>query len=236
MYGVNEIKINTNNLYNATVTNHLWAVRRFAGSMRVKSHRMYTVRWLDGARPACSHIGWEHNDFCLKFKLYDINSDRPGTVRCPAGHRTMSEKNRNIRKSLNQRADARPGTGQCLSGHRLMFYESNCRRWEATCIYRGTYCIYIDISLLKTKYKNTKNIYCLSSLGQIACNEHCAIYIFAVLSKCVFHLYHCQSQPYFFLILTTYFFRGMNAKFDINIYIIACENLFQSAGERTVRT
>ena len=55
-----------------------------------------------------------------------------------------------------------PGTfkirKQCLSGYRPMFYESNCHWWEATCICRSTYSIYIDILLMKTKstYINTK--------------------------------------------------------------------------------
>jgi len=50
-----------------------------------------------------------------------------------------------------------PGTfknrKQCLSGYRPMFYESNYHWWEATCICRSTYSIYmyIDILLMKTK-------------------------------------------------------------------------------------
>jgi len=36
-----------------------------------------------------------------------------------------------------------------------MFYESNCHRWEATCICRSTYWICIDISLVKTKNLNS---------------------------------------------------------------------------------
>jgi len=30
--------------------------------------------------------------FCFKVKSCDINGDRPGTLRCPAGHCTMSQK------------------------------------------------------------------------------------------------------------------------------------------------
>jgi len=59
-------------------------------------------------------------------------------------------------KLITKSADARQGHGRCPTGHRPMFYESNCHRWEATCICRSTYRIYIDISLLKTKNINTK--------------------------------------------------------------------------------
>jgi len=50
-----------------------------------------------------------------------------------------------------------------------------------------------------------------------------AIEIFSVLSKCGFHYNHCQSQP-FFLILTTCFFWGIMANFNIKVFIIAREN------------
>ena len=83
-----------------------------------------------GARPAFSYIGRAPDDFYLIFISYDSNGARPGTVRCPAGHRTMSDKRQEVsnQKSLNKSADARPGTGRCPSGHRPMFYESNCHR------------------------------------------------------------------------------------------------------------
>jgi len=87
---------------------------------------------------------------------------RPGIVRCLTSVR-------NFQKSLKKSAVARPGTGRCPSGHQPMFYESNCHRWEATCFCRRTYCIYIDISLLKTLIQ--KNIFCLSSWGWLTCNE-----------------------------------------------------------------
>jgi len=91
---------------------------------------------------------------------------RPDIVRCLT-------RAKNIKKSLNKSADARPGTGRSPSGHRPMFYETNCHRWEATC-FCSIYCIYIDISLLKTKNINTKNIYRvfrLSNWGWLTCNE-----------------------------------------------------------------
>jgi len=68
----------------------------------------------------------------------------------------MSDKRQELSKTFKQ-------IGRCPSVHQtmpsgllLMFYESNCHRWEATCFCRSTYCIYIDISLLKTKNINTK--------------------------------------------------------------------------------
>ena len=45
-----------------------------------------------GARPAFSHIGRAPDDFCINNLSYDSNGARPGTVRCPVGHRTMSDK------------------------------------------------------------------------------------------------------------------------------------------------
>jgi len=106
-------------------------------------------------------------------------------LRCPAWHRTMSDKRQEISKIALQ-------IERCPSGTRPMFYESNFHRWEATCFCRRTYCIYIDIVLLKTKKHKYKNIFRLSSRTS-------AIEIFfAVLSKCVFH-HHCQRQPQSFL-------------------------------------
>ena len=64
-----------------------------------------------GARPAFAHIGRATDDFGLIFKSYDFNGDRSGTVRCPAGHRTMCEKSKELSKISIQ-----------------MFYESNCHR------------------------------------------------------------------------------------------------------------
>ena len=55
------------------------------------------------------------------------------------------------------------GFQRCPYGHRPMFYESNCHQWEARCFCRRTYCIYIDISFLKTKNIHTNNLFRLSS-------------------------------------------------------------------------
>ena len=74
------------------------------------------------------------------------NSNR--TISTAAGHRTMCENSKELSK-ISIRID------RCPSGHRPMFYESNCHRWEATCICRSTYWICIDISLVKTKNLNS---------------------------------------------------------------------------------
>jgi len=47
----------------------------------------------------------------------------------------------------------------------------------------------------------------------------------AFLGMCGFHLHHCQSQPQS-CFLTTCFFKGVMANFDIDVYIIAREKLF----------
>ena len=103
----------------------------------------------------------------------------PGIVRCLSSAR-------NFNKSLNKSADARLGTGRCPSGHRSMFYESNCHRWEETCFCRSTYCIYIDISLLKTKNIYEKTFISLEQVMIIYMKRTSAIEFFTVLSKCVF--------------------------------------------------
>jgi len=51
-----------------------------------------------GARPAFAHIERAPDDFDLKFKSYDFKGDRSGTVRCPAGHRTMCKKSKELSK------------------------------------------------------------------------------------------------------------------------------------------
>jgi len=139
---------------------------------------------------------------------------RPDIVRCLTSAKT----------SLNKSADARPGIGRCPSGYLPMCYESNCHKWEATCFCRCTYCIKIDISLLKTKNINTKIYISLEQLRMINMQRTSAIEIFADLSKCGFHHHQCQSQPQSFFILTTCFVGGMMANLDINAFTIAPEN------------
>ena len=82
------------------------------------------------------------------------NSNR--TVSTAAGHRTMCENSKELSKISIR-------IGRCPSGHRPMFYESNCHRWEATCICRSTYWICIDISVVKTKNLNSSIIICFAS-------------------------------------------------------------------------
>jgi len=67
-------------------------VRRLVGSLRVTRYRPGTVPCPDGARPAFAHIGRATDAFCIKTLSYDSNGARPGTVRCLAGHRTLSDK------------------------------------------------------------------------------------------------------------------------------------------------
>ena len=70
----------------------------FVVSLRVKSHRPGNVRCPDSARPAFAHIGRAPDDFCYIFISYDSNGARLGTVRCLAGHRTMSDKRQELSK------------------------------------------------------------------------------------------------------------------------------------------
>jgi len=103
-----------------------------------------------------------------------------------------------------------------------MFYESNCHPWKATCFCWSTYCIYIDILLLKTKYVNRKIYISLEQLKMINMQRKSAIESYAFLSKYGFHHHHCQSKSQYFLILTTCFFRGIIT--TSNEFTIAPEN------------
>jgi len=53
-------------------------------------------RVIEGKMISFAHIGRVPYELCLKFKSYDSNGDRSGTVRCPAGHRTMSDKRQGL--------------------------------------------------------------------------------------------------------------------------------------------
>jgi len=123
---------------------------------------------------------------------------RPDIVRCLTSIK-------NIKKSLNKSADARPGTGRCPFGNRPMFYESNCHRWEATCFCRCTYCIYIDISLLKNKNKNTKIYISLEQLRMINMQRTSAIEFFCSLEQMWFLSPSMSESASIFFILTTCF-------------------------------
>ena len=89
---------------------------------------------------------------------------------------------------------------------------------------RSTYCIYLDISLLKTKNIYETIYISLEQLRMIYMKRTSAIILLAVLSKCSFHHNHCQSQLNFSY-FNNLFLGGMMANFDINEFIIARENL-----------
>jgi len=85
-----------------------------------------------------------------------IKWHRPGTVRCPDGARPAFA-------HIGRAPDDFSLKFISYDSNSTMFYESNCHRWAATCFCRKTYCIYRDISFLKTNNINTDNIFRLSS-------------------------------------------------------------------------
>jgi len=107
------------------------------------------------------------------------------TISTAVGQRTMCEKSKELSKISIQ-------IGRCPSGHRPMFYESNCHRWEATCI--CTYWICIDSSLVKTKNLNSIIYVSLEELRMSNMHRKSAIEMFAIFCKCCFHIHHCQGQ------------------------------------------
>jgi len=143
--------------------------------------------------------------------------------RRPSGHRTV----------LGQAwYDVWKGTFEILltyrpipSGHRSMFYESNGHRWEATCIYIRTYCIYINNFILKNKNINIKIYISLEQLRMNTMQRTSAIN-FCSFVQVLFSPPLLSESSLIFFILTTCFFGGMMANFDINVYIIARETLF----------
>ena len=73
---------------------------------------------------------------------------------------------------------------------------------------RSIYCIYIDISLQKTKNINTNIYISLEQLRIINMQWTSAIEMFEVLSKCGFHQHHCQSQPQSFYFINLFLWRN----------------------------
>ena len=146
-------------------------MRRLVGSLRVTRHR----------RPVCICT---HRTSIKRF-WYKFRT-RSGIERCLTSARNFQK----ISKQIGQR---------CPSGYRPMVYESNCHRWEATWFWWSTYYIYINILLLKTKNIYTKLYISFEQLRIMNMQPTCAIEFFAVLSKCGFLLYHCQSQSQSFL-------------------------------------
>jgi len=92
-----------------------------------------------------------------------------------AGHRTMSDKCQELKKSLNKSTDARPGTGRC--------FMSRIEISEKRCFCRSTYCTYIDISLLKTAFINTKICMLLEQLMMINIQQTSATFVFNFLQS-----------------------------------------------------
>jgi len=106
-------------------------------------------------------------------------------------------------------------------------FETNCHRWEATGICKSTYCIYINISLPKTKTINTKTDLSLEQLRMNNMQRTSAIELFFLQSCASVVLPQLLSEPApIYLILTTCFYGGMMANFDNNVYIIAREKWF----------
>jgi len=153
----------------------------------------YYSKYHSGRTAFCSaivfkKIGRAPDDFGLDFKLYDFDGDRLGTVRCQTGYRTTSERLHKFRKSLNKSADARPGTGRCFMSRTVT---GVTKRVFA----KVHYGINTHISLLKTKNINTKIYISHEQLRMNDMQRTSAIAFFVILSTCVFHFYHCQSQP-----------------------------------------
>ena len=111
--------------------------------------------------------------------------------------------------------DARPGTGRC-------FVSRTATGEKRRVFCRSTYCIFIDISLLKTKIINTKIYISFEELRII--NMHLQVLLkFCSLDQ-VFSSPSLSELASIFLILTTCFFGEMVANFDINLFTIAREN------------
>jgi len=89
---------------------------------------------------------------------------------------------------------------------------------------RNVTCIYIDISLLKTKNINTKIYISLEQLRMINMQRTSAIEYFCSLEQVCFSSPSLSESASIFLILTNCFFGGMVANFDIHIFIIARKN------------
>jgi len=195
-------------------------VRRLAGSLRVKWHRPVPGRrpvsvcthrtgtggfwfqiWIvrfqrrpSGHRTVPDIVRCLTSNRNFQKSSNQLADARPGTGRCPSGHRPM------FYESNCHRWEA---TCFCRSTYFQfsVFFISSLNIYTLFHKYRiyvnvrSTYFINIDISLLKTK-----NIYILlAQLRMINMQRTSAIEIFAVLSKCGFYLHHCFSQPQSFL-------------------------------------
>jgi len=195
--------------------------RVMEGKMTSAGHRT-----APGRRPAgvCIH---QTGTGRFLFKMYILRFQR-----CPSGHRTVpgwasydawqapgTFINILTNRPMPVRApvDAHLGTCRCF-----MSRTATGEKRHDFC--RSTYCIYLDISLLKTKNIYETIYISLEQLRMIYMKRTSAIILLAVLSKCSFHHNHCQSQLNFSY-FNNLFLGGMMANFDINEFIIARENL-----------
>ena len=89
--------------------------------------------------------------------------------------------------------DVRPGTGRCFMSRNAI--------GEKGRVFAEVHCIYIYISLLKTKHINTNIYIMLELLKMNNMQQTSAFELFAVFSKCNcgFHLHYCQSHPQLYL-------------------------------------
>jgi len=83
-----------------------------------------------------------------------------------------------------------PDDARLASGHRTMPVPADVSLVE---LFRSTHCIYIDISLLKTKKNNIKIYIWLEQLRMINMQQTRAIESSA--SVVFIHLHDCQAQP-----------------------------------------
>ena len=126
------------------------------------------------------------------FKIYIVRFQR-----CPAGHRTMSDKRRELLKISLQ-------IDRCPSGHRTMPVRAPANvLWVKLPPVRSDMFLQKNILHLHRYFTfkdiNTKKYILLEQLRVINMQRTSAIDFFAVLSKCVFLYHHCQSQPQSFL-------------------------------------
>jgi len=151
-------------------------------------------------------------------RLYHQTSyDSTVPVRRPAGsrkNRTIKGIFMNFRQSLNTSANARPWTGRCF-----MSRSATGEKRHVCC--RNTYCIYLDISILKTDNIYTKIYISLEQLRINKCSEQVLLKFLQVW----FSPPSLSLSISVFFISTTCIFGGIMANFDINVYIITREKL-----------
>ena len=128
--------------------------------------------------------------------------------------------------SVRAQNDARPCTGRC--------FMSRTATDEKRDVFAEVHIVSTYMFLFKRpKNINTKKYVSLAQLGMNNLQRTRAIEYFAILCKCGFHLNRCQGG----LNLSNFNNMFLWRNFDINIYIIACKDLFypcKSAGYRTV--